>query len=48
MTVPPEAAEFTIPIRDSTDVLRARGSARELAVRLKLGSADQTLSLIHI
>ena len=42
MTVPPEAAEFTIPIRDSTDVLRARGSARELAARLKLGSADQT------
>lgn len=42
MIIPPESAELTIPIRDSTDILRARGSARELAARLKLGSADQT------
>ena len=42
MTAPLESAEFTIPIRDSTDILRARGNARELAARLKLGSADQT------
>ncbi|NJM12489.1 MAG: anti-sigma regulatory factor, partial [Synechococcaceae cyanobacterium SM1_2_3] len=42
MTDPAECVEFTIPIRDSTDILRARGNARELAARLKLGSADQT------
>lgn len=34
--------EFVIPIRDSTDILRSRGNARELAARLQLGSADQT------
>ena len=42
MTVPAESVEFIVPIHDSTDVLRARGNARELAARLKLGSADQT------
>lgn len=42
MTVPSESLEWSIPIRDSTDILRARSSARELAARLKLGSADQT------
>lgn len=42
MTDPAECVEFTLPIRDSTDILRARGNARELAARLKLGSADQT------
>ena len=42
MIDPAECAEFTLPIRDSTDILRARGNARELAARLRLGSADQT------
>lgn len=42
MTAPTESVEFIVPIHDSTDVLRARGNARELAARLKLGSADQT------
>ena len=42
MIDPAECAEFTLLISDSTDVLRARSSARELAARLKLGSADQT------
>lgn len=42
MTDVPESVEFIVPIRDSTDILRARGNARELAARLKLGSADQT------
>lgn len=36
--VPP----IIVPIRDATDILRARGSARELAAQLRLGSADQT------
>lgn len=31
-----------IPIIDSTDVLKARQTARQLAAHLKLGSADQT------
>jgi serine/threonine-protein kinase RsbT len=42
MTDSSECVEFTLPIRDSTDILRARGNARELAARLRLGSADQT------
>ena len=31
-----------IPVVDSTDVLKARQTARQLAAQLKLGSADQT------
>lgn len=42
MTPAEAPTEFVIPIRDSTDVLRSRGRARELAARLQLGSADQT------
>jgi serine/threonine-protein kinase RsbT len=42
MTASDECSDFTVAIRDSTDVLRARGGARELAARLRLGSADQT------
>jgi len=37
-----EGAVYVVPIEDSTDVLKARQNARELAARLKLGSADQT------
>lgn len=37
-----DAIARTVPIIDSTDVLKARQSARELAISLKLGSADQT------
>ncbi len=39
---PAGVPSIVVPIRDATDILRARGSARELAARLRLGSADQT------
>jgi len=42
MNVPFEEAAYIVSIEDSTDVLKARQNARELAARLKLGSADQT------
>ncbi|MCP5158976.1 MAG: anti-sigma regulatory factor [Gammaproteobacteria bacterium] len=42
MNAPVEEVVYIVPILDSTDVLKARQSARELAARLKLGSADQT------
>ena len=39
---PAGVPSIVVPIRDATDILRARGSARDLAARLRLGSADQT------